>query len=58
MRRVERALGVTTQGARNLLVRAEGYGWLQPLGTVGRGGAAVWVAHDVLSVIEGPAAYD
>ena len=57
VRRVERALGVTTQGARNLLVRAESYGWLEPMGTVGRGGAAVWVAHDVLSVIEGPAVY-
>lgn len=43
--------------ARNLLVRAEGYGWLEPLGSIGRGGAAVWVARDVLSVIESPTAY-
>lgn len=57
VRRVERTLGVTTQGARNLLLRAEGYGWLEPLGSIGRGGAAVWVARDVLAAIEGPTTY-
>lgn len=53
-RRVERSLGVTSQGARNLLGRAQGYGWVEPAGSVGRGGVAMWVAPRVLEVLERP----
>lgn len=53
-RRVERSLNVTGQGARNLLSRAQGYGWVEPVGSVGRGGLAMWVAPRVLEVLERP----
>lgn len=54
VRRVQRALEMTAPGARKLLVRAEEYGWLQPLGVTGRDGALAWVAQEVLDVIEAP----
>jgi Fic family protein len=50
--RVRRALEVTQPGALNLLRRLERRGWLQELGTSGRGGRLVWVAPEVLRVIE------
>lgn len=57
VKRVQRATGVTGQGARNLLERAEKYGWIRPFETGERGGRAYWVAEDVLTVIEGPVSY-
>jgi Fic family protein len=58
VRRVQRDLGLTTQGARNLLERAESkYEWVQQVGSVGRGGMTLWVAHDVYSIIESPLSY-
>jgi Fic family protein len=50
--RVEKALGVTNQGARNLLRDAAGRGWLVELGSVGRGGRAYWVANEVWQISE------
>lgn len=55
--RVERALSVTNQGARNLIRDAEARGWLQTIESRGRGGRAWWVAREVWDVIEAPAAY-
>jgi len=50
--RVREALNVTQPGALQLLRGIERRGWLRDRGTVGRGGRIVWVAHEVLSVIE------
>jgi Fic family protein len=57
VRRVAGATQVTEQGARNLLQRAESWGWLQPFARRGRGSMAIWVAPQVLAAIEAPAAY-
>lgn len=51
VRQVQTSLGVTQPGALNLLRRIEQRGWLQELGTVGRGGRAYWVARELLEVI-------
>lgn len=51
VRQVQERLGVTQPGALNLLRGIEGRGWLQDLGTLGRGGRTYWVAPEVLSVI-------
>lgn len=59
VQQVRTALNVTHQGARNLLLRAtDDYGWTAPIGTVGRGGRAVWVAAKVLDVIDAPLSYE
>jgi Fic family protein len=50
--RVQKALGVTQPGALSLLRRIEQRGWLQDRGTSGKGGRVVWVAPEVLCVIE------
>lgn len=58
VQQVQVDLGVTHQGARNLLHRAaSSYGWLTAVGTVGRGGRALWMATDVLRVIDSPLSY-
>ena len=57
VQQVQGDLGVTHQGARNLLQRAVTYSWLRPVGTVGRGGRALWVAPEVLRIIDAPLAY-
>lgn len=57
VRQVQGDLGVTHQGARNLLQRAVTYGWLTPVGSVGRGGRAVWMAQEVLRIIDAPLTY-
>lgn len=58
VRSVERATGLTNQGARNLIKRAEAKGWLQSVGNRGRGGREYWVAMDIYQVIEAPMQYD
>jgi len=52
VRRVERALGITNQGARNLIESLETRGWLQRLAPVGRGGRIYWVGREVYDIIE------
>ncbi len=52
VRRVERALGMTNQGARNLIHSAEARGWLRHFAIVGRGGRTFWVAQEIFDVIE------
>ena len=49
--RVEQELGLTNQGARNLIRQAEANDWLRVLGTRGRGGREMWVASEILEVI-------
>jgi Fic family protein len=51
-RRVERAVGITNQGARNLLEKAVDYGWITHIGSSGRGGRHYWAAEDILETIE------
>jgi Fic family protein len=57
VRRVERDLSVTNQGARNLIRQAEALGWLRQIAITGRGGRTYWLAQQVFDIIESPAAY-
>lgn len=50
---VRLALGVSTQGALNLIRSLEQRGWLARLGSFGRGGATYWVAPEVLQGFSG-----
>jgi Fic family protein len=56
--RVEKAVGLTNQGARNLIKDAARRGWLDEIGTSGRGGRVYWVARDLMDVIDAPATYE
>jgi Fic family protein len=51
-RRVERSLNMTNQGALNLVRQLEKRGWVQSLGTVGRGGRNLWVAREIFAAVE------
>jgi DNA-binding IclR family transcriptional regulator len=53
-RTVERALGVTNQGAHNLIRQLERRGWLRQLPTVGRGGRNLWLAAEIFAAVEDP----
>ena len=56
--RVERALKVTNQGARNLIRDAERLGWVgAPIG-IGRPRRLYWLAEEVLTIIDMPFAYE
>lgn len=55
---IERALGITNQGARNLVKSAVALGWLESLGTHGRGGREHWYAPRVYAILEAPMVYD
>jgi len=55
--RVERRTGLTNQGARNLIKVAAHRGWLEEVGTIGRGGRMYWVARDLYEIIDAPAEY-
>ena len=56
--RVQRELGVSDQGARNLLSGAERRGWIREFGRLGRGGRLYWVAQEVLEIVDAPVSYD
>lgn len=55
--RAQRQLGLTGQGARNIIKAAEARGWLVPAGASGRGGRQHWVAADIFEIIEAPLRY-
>lgn len=55
VRGVASALGVTPQGASNLVRQLEDRGWLQMVGQVGRGGRNNWVAPEVFNAVSDPA---
>jgi len=58
VKRVQDALDLTTQGARNTLAKAAGtYKWIRHIGTVGRGGRSYWLAQAVYDIIEQPVSY-
>jgi Fic family protein len=54
---VQSATSLTNQGARALIRNAAGRGWLQSIGSRGRGGREFWVAPRVLEVMEAPMEY-
>jgi len=58
VRRVEAALKITNQGARNLIRDAESRGWLQRLQVRGRGRRQYWLARQVFEIIEAPPQYE
>jgi Fic family protein len=53
-RRVADRLGVTVQGAHRLVRQLEERGWLDAIGSLGRGGRAYWVATEILDAISDP----
>jgi Fic family protein len=55
VRGVASALGVTPQGASNLVHQLEERGWLQMVGQFGRGGRNNWVAPEVFNAVSDPA---
>lgn len=57
VRSIETELLLTNQGARNLIRNAETRGWLNSLGTHGRGGRERWFSPAIFEVIESPMAY-
>lgn len=58
VRNVERVTGLTNQGARNLIRKAEEREWVSSIGTHGRGGREYWVASEIFRVIEAPMRYE
>jgi Fic family protein len=52
VRRVERALQITNQGARNLIESLEARGWITRDSRPGRGGRIYWVGTEVFHIIE------
>ncbi len=58
VRRVETALKITNQCARNLIRDAESRGWLQPHQVRGRGRRQYWVVRQVFEIIEAPPLYE
>lgn len=51
VKRVETALGVTNQGARNLIISIEERGILRKIGTMGRGGRIFWLAEEIYKIV-------
>lgn len=57
VRSVQTATNLTNPAARTLIRTAESRGWLQSIGTRGRGGREFWIAPRVLEVMEAPMSY-
>ena len=55
--RLQRKTGLTPQGARNVIKDAAGRGWLEEIGTTGRGGRMYWVARELYNIIDAPWTY-
>jgi Fic family protein len=51
--RVEDRLGMSNQGARNLISGLVDRGWLVPFGASGRGGRMLWIAEEIFDVLNG-----
>lgn len=57
VRQIQQRVGLTNQGARNLIRKAEDRGWVSSIGSHGRGGREYWFAPEVYQVIESPMRY-
>ncbi|GAA2023143.1 Fic family protein [Nocardioides kribbensis] len=55
--RLQRKSGLTPQGARNVIKDAASRGWLEEIGTTGRGGRMFWVAKELYSIVDAPWSY-
>ena len=55
VRGVASSLGITAQGAANLIRHLESRGWVQLMATLGRGGRNLWIAREVYSAVSDPA---
>jgi Fic family protein len=55
--RVQKALNVSDQGARNLLADAEGREWIREYGSFGRGGRRYWLAQKIFDIVDAPVTY-
>lgn len=55
--RLQQKTELTPQGARNIIKDAANRGWLQEVGTIGRGGRMYWVARELFDIIDEPWTY-
>lgn len=55
--RMQGKTGLTPQGARNVIKDAAARGWLEEIGTMGRGGRMYWVARELYDIIDAPWTY-
>lgn len=55
--RVQKALNVTNQGARNLVEDAVQRGWVSDSGIRGRSGRRYWIAHEIFEIVGAPPSY-
>lgn len=53
-RQVAEKLSITPQGALNLVRALQERGWLQEIGTIGRGGRVYWVASAIFDILDQP----
>ena len=58
VRRMEIALGVTNQGARNLIRDAVTRGWLAPIQVPGKGRRQYWLAGQLFDIIDAAPLYE
>ena len=56
--RVQKRTGLTDQGSRNVIKEAERRGWVEPIGTSGRGGRIYWLSRELFDVIDAPPTYE
>jgi Fic family protein len=54
---VHKAVGGSLQGSRDLLTRAESYGWVKKYALIGRGGRTLWIADEVYNILDAPTSY-
>jgi Fic family protein len=54
-RRVVDGVGLSDQGARNLISGLTRRGWLTPLELAGAGGRMLWIANEIFDVLDGSA---
>jgi Fic family protein len=57
VRSVEKGTELTNQAARNLISKAVDLGWLEVVGSIGRGGKMYWLAPEIFRVIDAPMSY-
>ena len=51
---VRKTLSISNQGALNLIRGLQRRGWVQEYATTGRGGAKLWIAHEIFEAIVQP----